>query len=111
MLFESVVDEYDAARPAYPDRIFDALGPLAGRLVLEGGAGTGIATRALLARRARVLPFDLGPAMLRRSVATTPGLPATLADGGALPFRTGCADLLCFAQSWHWLPPDTRAAE
>jgi hypothetical protein len=41
--FESVVDEYDAARPTYPDAVFDALGPLDGLDVVDVGAGTGIA--------------------------------------------------------------------
>jgi ubiquinone/menaquinone biosynthesis C-methylase UbiE len=39
--FEAVADEYDAARPSYPDDVFDALEPLAGRRVLDVGAGTG----------------------------------------------------------------------
>lgn len=42
--FEAIADEYDAARPSYPQRVYEALGPLAGRLVLDVGAGTGIAT-------------------------------------------------------------------
>ena len=50
------------ARPTYPERVYDALEPLAGALVLDGGAGTGIATRALLRRGARVVPFDIGRA-------------------------------------------------
>jgi hypothetical protein len=28
-----------------------------------------------------------------------------------MPFRDACTDLLCFAQSWHWLAPDRRASE
>jgi hypothetical protein len=39
-LFEGVVDEYDAARPGYPEALFDALGPLEGAVVVEGGCGT-----------------------------------------------------------------------
>ena len=57
--FDAVADEYDAGRPSYPDGVYDGLEPLAGRLVFEGGAGTGIATRALLQRGARVVPFDV----------------------------------------------------
>jgi SAM-dependent methyltransferase len=109
--FESVVDEYDAGRPAYPAGVYEALGPLDGLLVLEGGAGTGIATRELLARGARVVPFDVGPAVLARARRQTPDLPAVLADGARLPFRSVVADLVCFAQAWHWLDPDRRAGE
>ncbi|HEX4777867.1 MAG TPA: methyltransferase domain-containing protein, partial [Acidimicrobiia bacterium] len=86
MSFDPVVELYDAARPSYPDAVYDALEPLAGSLVLEGGAGTGIATRALLSRAARVVPFDVGPGMLSRAVSRSPGLRAVVADGARLPF-------------------------
>jgi hypothetical protein len=31
--------------------------------------------------------------------------------GAAMPFRDGCADLLCFAQSWHWFDEGRREIE
>jgi SAM-dependent methyltransferase len=109
--FDSVVGEYDQARPGYPDGVFDALEPLTGRCVLEGGAGTGIATRALRQRGASVIPFDVGVEMLRRATSYTADLCSVVADGASLPFRDGCADLVCFAQSWHWLDPRSRCHE
>ncbi len=109
--FDSVVDEYDEGRPGYPDALFEALGPLRGARVLEGGAGTGIATRALLDRGAAVTPFDLGPAVLARAVRRSPELAPVVADGAVLPFRDGCADLICYAQSWHWLASRSRCEE
>lgn len=109
--FDAVANEYEAGRPGYPDAVYDALEPLAGTLVLEGGAGTGIATRALLRRGARVVPFDVASNALRKAVTHTPGLPAVVADGAAMPFRDRCADLLCFAQSWHWLSEERRCEE
>ncbi|HTD49051.1 MAG TPA: class I SAM-dependent methyltransferase [Acidimicrobiia bacterium] len=110
--FDSVVRDYDQARPEYPDGVFDALEPLAGRRVLEGGAGTGIATRALLRRGPSVVvPFDVGVEMLRRARSHTADLAPVVADGASLPFRDGCADLICFAQSWHWLDPTSRCRE
>lgn len=63
-LFDAAAAEYDAARPSYPDELYAELeartGPLAGRLVLDCGAGTGIASRQLAARGARVVSLDLG---------------------------------------------------
>ncbi|MGD0376955.1 MAG: class I SAM-dependent methyltransferase [Streptosporangiaceae bacterium] len=113
--FDQVADDYDAARPSYPGAIYDQLekaaGPLAGQLVLEGGAGTGIATRQLAARGARMVPVDLGERMLRRAMAHSPGLCCLLADGNMLPLRAGCIDLACFAQSWHWFEPVRACAE
>ena len=109
--FDSVADEYDAARPSYPPEVFEALGPLEGLWVLDIGAGTGIATRELLARAARVVAVDAGAEVLRRAVARSPDLPALVADGAALPVASGSIDLACFAQAWHWLDPTTRVAE
>src|SRR3954451_13521718 len=63
--FDSVVGLYDRGRPRYPRAIFDALEPLAGTRIVEGGAGTGIATRQLTARGANVVAVDVGPAVVR----------------------------------------------
>ena len=53
--FNARADEYRLARPPYPNRVYDllaqrcGLGP--GTRIVEIGAGTGQATRALVARR------------------------------------------------------------
>ena len=108
--FEAVAEEYDAGRPSYPDEVVDALGPLAGLCVLDVGAGTGIATRSLIARRADVIAIDPGREVLRRARLHTRDLVAVVADGTALPIRPNAVDLVCFAQAWHWLHPATRVA-
>ena len=113
--FDGVADAYDAARPEYPEAVYDALeaatGPLRWRTVFDGGAGTGIASRALAARGAHVVAFDIGVAMLRRAVARDEATPAVAADGNRLLFRTGSADVVCFAQAWHWLDPAVAVPE
>jgi ubiquinone/menaquinone biosynthesis C-methylase UbiE len=113
--FDPVADDYDAGRPSYPDEFFAAVeeitGPLAGQLVLDGGAGTGIATRQLTARGARVAGYDIAERMLRRARARSPELSFVLGDGSRLPFRDRCADLACFAQSWHWLDHEDASRE
>ena len=109
--FESVAEEYDAARPAHPPGVYDALGDLDGLVTLDVGAGTGIASRALLERGAQVVAVDRGVRVLTRAVARTPSLPAIVADGVALPVPDAAADLICFAESWHWLDPATRVPE
>jgi ubiquinone/menaquinone biosynthesis C-methylase UbiE len=113
--FDAVAEEYDAARPSYPDGLYQALeditGPLAGKLVLDGGAGTGIATRQLAGRGARMVAFDIGERMLRRAQARSPDACFLLADGNAMPVRDRCADLVCFAQSWHWFDSERAINE
>ncbi len=115
-LFDPLVDFYDAARPTYPDELFTALveftRPLQGARVVEVGAGTGIATRALRSRGALVLPVDHGAAMLARLQERSAAFPtAVRADAHQLPVRTGWADLVCYAQAWHWTDPPRAAAE
>jgi SAM-dependent methyltransferase len=98
--------DYDAAAgewAAGPGPMYAALAqslvaaapvPLAGSLVLDLGAGTGVAGRAALAAGARrVVAADLSEAMLRRGQGGTP----VLADAVALPFRDGRFDLVLAA--------------
>lgn len=115
-VFNRVAEEYDAARPHYPETLYQALEELSGvrlkgALVLDVGAGTGIATRGLLDRGARVVALDRGErmlAVLRGRTALDLQCRAVLGDGNALPFRDGVADLVVYAQAWHWL--DRRAS-
>ena len=109
--FDAVAEQYDAARPGYPEGVFDALGPLAGLRVLDAGAGTGIATRQLRDHGASVVASDLGPGVLGRARRRTPDLAAVVADSAVLPFPDASFDLVCFAQSWHWVDPVSRCGE
>jgi SAM-dependent methyltransferase len=64
--------------------------PLAGRTVLDAGAGTGAASWVLIAQRAAVLAVDLSAGMLAWSAATRP--PCAVADIQALPLANGSVD-------------------
>jgi ubiquinone/menaquinone biosynthesis C-methylase UbiE len=98
---------------AGPGRIYDVLSEhlvahspvdLAGRRVLDLGAGTGAATRALLRRGACPIAVDVAEGMLRTGAANRP--PATLGDALALPLRTGAVDGVVAAYSLnHLLDP------
>ena len=96
---------YDTAAPMWaegPERLYAVLAralvasvPVAGRRVLDLGAGTGVAGRAALAGGAsQVVAADLAPAMLRRS---GPALHPVAADAAALPFRDGSFDVVVAA--------------
>jgi SAM-dependent methyltransferase len=101
---------YDAARPDYPDWVYETLssrcGLAPGCAAFEVGAGTGKATRELLARGADPL-FAIEPdarlAQFLRASLVSPALSvieATFEDA-ALP-RAGF-DLGLAATSFHWL--------
>ena len=109
--FESLVEDYDAARPGYPAALYAQLPPLAGLDLLELGAGTGKATAGLLDGARSVVCTDLGPRMLGRLHARHPGTPAAVARAEALPFRDASFDGVCGAQMWHWLDAAAAAAE
>lgn len=95
-----------AAWQAGPGRIYDVLSEhlvahapvaLAGRRVLDLGAGTGAATRALLRRGARPIALDAAEGMLRSGAGDRP--PAAVADAVALPVRAGAVDGVVAAYS------------
>ena len=100
-------DAYDTAADGWadgPEQLYAVLArallssaavPLAGRQVLDLGAGTGVAGRAALAAGAhRVVAADLAAGMLRRCGAA---LHPVAADAAALPFRDGSFDLVVAA--------------
>ena len=64
--------------------------PLAGRRVLDAGAGTGAVSRALAARHARPVATDLSWSMLAWNAAARP--PSAVADIRALPLADDAVD-------------------
>ena len=113
--FDSAAEHYDAARPSYPNALYDLLERRIGRLtaksIADGGTGTGIVARQLLERGAAVLAFDPGPGIFRRATIRTPALPAMIAKAEAVPVRSHVFDLVCFGQSWHWVDQGAGAEE
>jgi len=114
-VFDEAASHYDAARPSYPAALFDELeartGSLAGQLVLDWGAGTGIASRQLAERGGTVVLLDIGEQMLRRALARRPRSACVLADGNHMPVRPASVDITTFAQSWHWFDQELATAE
>ncbi|KIF72013.1 methyltransferase [Streptomyces sp. AcH 505] len=114
--FDSVAAQYAAARPGYPPVLFDTVETLAGRSlagarVVDVGAGTGIATRLLRERGARVTAVEPGPGMAAQLRRDLPDVPLVRGTGDALPLADGTADLITYAQSWHWTDPTRSLPE
>jgi SAM-dependent methyltransferase len=116
-LFDHVAATYDAHRPHYPGGLFDVLEsamgqPLLRAEVLDVGAGTGIATRELAGRGAKVVAVDPGPGVLALLRArSTSRVRPVVGDGNALPLRDAAFDLVTYAQSWHWTDPERSVPE
>jgi SAM-dependent methyltransferase len=110
-LFDREAERYDRSRPGYPEELIDEVlgrSPL-GLCVLDVACGTGIASRAMARRGARVLGVDLNPRMAeiatRHGIATEVGRFETWDPAG----RT--FDVVTCAQAWHWLDPEVSAAK
>jgi SAM-dependent methyltransferase len=108
--FSDRVADYIRYRPGYPaaaiDAILAGLGPPDQLRAVDIGAGTGISARLLAARGVHVVALEPGESM-RRAADPHPRVAwmAGLAEASGL--RTGCADLMLAAQSFHWFrPPD-----
>ena len=100
--FDTVAEQYERARPLYPDELVDAI---PGRLVLEIGCGTGQLTRALVARGFDVTCVESGANMAAVARRTAP-------DARIVVSRfedwepDGVYDTVCSATAWHWLDPE-----
>jgi SAM-dependent methyltransferase len=105
---------YDRARPGYPDWVFETLvercGLKPGAAVFEAGAGTGIATRRLLALGADPLVAVEPDPRLAEYLTRTPRLKVI-----AEPFETarieGAFDLGVSATAFHWLDEQPALAK
>ncbi|MGW2563824.1 class I SAM-dependent methyltransferase [Streptomyces sp. NPDC001514] len=115
-MFDSVASQYSAARPGCPAALYDAVEELTGRpikgsRVVDVGAGTGIATRVLRDRGAHIVAVEPGHAIAGELRRALPGVPLLRAVGDALPLADGTADLLTYAQAWHWTDPARSVPE
>ena len=105
--FEQMAEDYDSARPPYPQAVFEVLkdqrviGP--GLKVLEVGAGTGLATRELVSSGSHVVALEPGrglgqPAQASRTQRV--GVQSRSEDA-SLPDAT--FDSVVAATSMHWI--------
>ncbi|WP_225097171.1 class I SAM-dependent methyltransferase [Streptomyces sp. CoH27] len=105
--FNAAAAQYAAHRPSYPHALFDTVEELAGRpltgaRVVDVGAGTGIATALLHVRGADVLAVEPGAGMAAEFRRALPHLPIVRGSGNALPVADAHADVVTYAQAWHW---------
>jgi SAM-dependent methyltransferase len=112
-VFANAADIYAAARPDYPERVYDILrercGLAASSRIVEIGAGTGQATKRFLGSGAHVVavePTEAFAEQLRSTAMTTERLEVVVAAFEDADLPTASFDLVAAATSFHWLDPD-----
>ena len=108
--FSAVADAYAAARPGYPDALFEALAAVVPRTatVWEPGCGSGQATRGLAARFARVHASDPSARQvaLHWAAHATAGparhVTLSVERGEHAPLADASVHLVAVAQALHW---------
>ena len=112
--FDTAADLYEAARPSYPDELFDDLVELAelepSDRVLEIGCATGKATRSMLVRGLSVVCVEMGAQLAEHARRNLAGLPVEI---HVAPFEdwegeAGAFELVYAATAWHWIDPEIR---
>ncbi len=108
-VFGAVAETYDAARPAYPERVFDILasrcGLRPGARVIDIGAGSGQVTRRLLGEGAVVVavePSEALAAEMTRQLASS-RLEVILSPFEDVAVESASFDLAVSATAFHWL--------
>ncbi|MGH3121826.1 MAG: class I SAM-dependent methyltransferase [Streptosporangiaceae bacterium] len=107
-------ETYDRVRPRYPAALLGTVASMTGigpgGTVLEVGAGTGKATRAMAELGWRVTCLEPSPEMSRLLAISCAGQPAVTVSGHYLETFPGGERfrLIMAAQSWHWTDPAVR---
>jgi SAM-dependent methyltransferase len=107
--FDRVAEQYDAVRPTYPPELIDEIAALGPR-ILEIGAGTGQATRALVDRGADVTAVELGANLAAVLARNVPEADVVVADFETWTPPQVAFDAVVAFTSFHWLEPATRYA-
>jgi SAM-dependent methyltransferase len=105
LVFGEVAEQYEAARPSYPDELFATIvdygGLRAGDAALEIGAGTGKATMGFVAHGLAVLALEPSAEMAR--VLRAKGVTVEETPFEEWPVRADAFQLVFAAQAWHWV--------
>jgi SAM-dependent methyltransferase len=109
--FGSVADSYDQVRPGPVPAAVDWLVPAGCQVAVDLAAGTGLFTRALLGRSARVIAVEPDARMREVLARRTPGLDVREGWGEALPLPDASADAVFVSTAWHWLDPARAVPE
>jgi SAM-dependent methyltransferase len=113
--FDEEAELYNAARPRYPEELFEAL-IFATNLahdakLLEIGPGTGQATKPLAQRGFEIAAVELGASLAdvaRRELYGFPGVKIVTGAFEDVELPSNAYDLVYAATAFHWIKPDVK---
>ena len=106
-----MADDYDRYRPAPPPQALDWLVPPGARAVLDLAAGTGLVTRGLIGRAARVVAVEPDARMRAVLAARCPQAQVLDGRGEDIPLPDASVDAVVISAAWHWLDPAQAVPE
>lgn len=115
MSFGTVAEDYDRLRPSPAGAAVDWLLPERrhGRplTIVDLGAGTGLLSRALASRGARVVAVEPDERMRAVLAARSPGVRVVAGRAEQIPLPDASADGVCVSSAWHWMDQELAVPE
>lgn len=109
--FGAIAAEYDRLRPPPADAAVDWLVPARASTLIDLGAGTGLLSRALARRAARVVAVEPDERMRSVFAQRSPGVEVVDGRGEQIPLADAAADGVFAASAWHWMDPALAVPE
>jgi SAM-dependent methyltransferase len=101
--FGAIAEDYDRLRPSPAPAALDWVVPPGTQVAVDVAAGTGLFTRALRSRVARVIAVEPDPRMRAVLTERSPGIEALDGTGEAIPLDDASVDAVFVSSAWHWL--------
>lgn len=110
--FDGRAEAYARWRPDYPDPAFAAIlgSEPRGVPLVDLGAGTGISSRQLASRGARVIAIEPNPEMCAL-ISPTRMLSPAIGAAESIPLRSGSVRVATAFQAFHWFDAERALAE
>ena len=109
--FQTGAESYDKIRPSYPEAALDFTLQGDPAKAVDIGCGSGIFTEQLVARGLDVTAVDPSQDMLDVLSRRLPDVRMVRAGGEDTGLAAGSAQLVTYAQAWHWVEHQAASAE
>jgi SAM-dependent methyltransferase len=109
--FGNVAESYDRVRPGPAPEALDWLVPDGCQVAVDLAAGTGLFTRELIGRAARVVAVEPDARMREVLARRSPEVDVREGWGEAMPLPDASADAVFVSTAWHWLDPARAVPE